>query len=180
VRTLGAVKREYTELLRRADGIFIEELRAAGWYDKTSQAFAVFLPVKSVGVMGGGRTYDYVVALRAVVTSDLMTAHCHGGDSGCGCAPVGAVASRCCIGRPAPLPRQAPGEFFIFTRSSRPDERDPARADQPLGLEAPELRYAVPDVGGPEQAAARILESDRALHSVRRPGIDPCPESPVR
>ncbi|MEW6120837.1 MAG: glutamine-hydrolyzing GMP synthase [Pseudomonadota bacterium] len=75
VRILGEVKREYADLLRRADAIFIEELRAAGWYDKTSQAFAVFLPVKSVGVMGDGRTYDYVVALRAVVTSDFMTAH---------------------------------------------------------------------------------------------------------
>ncbi|OYY80212.1 MAG: GMP synthase (glutamine-hydrolyzing), partial [Hydrogenophilales bacterium 16-62-9] len=75
VRILGEVKREYAELLRRADAIFIEELRASGWYEKTSQAFAVFLPVKSVGVMGDGRTYDYVVALRAVVTSDFMTAH---------------------------------------------------------------------------------------------------------
>ncbi len=75
VRILGEVKKEYADLLRRADAIFIEELRNAGWYEKTSQAFAVFLPVKSVGVMGDGRTYDYVVALRAVVTSDFMTAH---------------------------------------------------------------------------------------------------------
>ena len=75
VRILGEVKAEFAELLRRADAIFIDELRAAGWYEKTSQAFAVFLPVKSVGVMGDGRTYDYVVALRAVVTSDFMTAH---------------------------------------------------------------------------------------------------------
>ena len=75
VRILGEVKREYADLLRRADAIFIEELRASGWYEKTSQAFAVFLPVKSVGVMGDGRTYEYVVALRAVVTSDFMTAH---------------------------------------------------------------------------------------------------------
>ncbi|MEW5882532.1 MAG: glutamine-hydrolyzing GMP synthase, partial [Pseudomonadota bacterium] len=75
VRILGEVKKEYAELLRRADAIFIEELRASGWYDKTSQAFAVFLPVKSVGVMGDGRTYDWVVALRAVQTSDFMTAH---------------------------------------------------------------------------------------------------------
>ncbi|MDR2451551.1 MAG: GMP synthase (glutamine-hydrolyzing), partial [Candidatus Accumulibacter sp.] len=75
VRILGEVRREYAELLRRADAIFIEELRAAGWYDKVSQAFAVFLPVKSVGVMGDGRTYDYVVALRAVQTRDFMTAH---------------------------------------------------------------------------------------------------------
>lgn len=75
VRILGEVKREYADLLRRADAIFIEELRASGWYEKTSQAFAVFLPVKSVGVMGDGRTYDYVVALRAVVTTDFMTAH---------------------------------------------------------------------------------------------------------
>ncbi len=74
VRILGEVKPEYADLLRRADAIFIEELRAAGWYDKVSQAFAVFLPVKSVGVMGDGRTYDYVVALRAVETSDFMTA----------------------------------------------------------------------------------------------------------
>jgi GMP synthase (glutamine-hydrolysing) len=75
VRILGEVKHEYAELLRRADAIFIEELRASGWYEKTSQAFAVFLPVKSVGVMGDGRTYDYVVALRAVKTEDFMTAH---------------------------------------------------------------------------------------------------------
>jgi GMP synthase (glutamine-hydrolysing) len=75
VRILGEVRREHADLLRRADAIFIEELRASGWYDKTSQAFAVFLPVKSVGVMGDGRTYDYVVALRAVQTQDFMTAH---------------------------------------------------------------------------------------------------------
>jgi GMP synthase (glutamine-hydrolysing) len=75
VRILGEIKREYADLLRRADAIFIEELRAAGWYDKVAQAFAVFLPVKSVGVMGDGRTYEYVVALRAVQTSDFMTAH---------------------------------------------------------------------------------------------------------
>ena len=81
VRILGEVKREYADLLRQADAIFIEELRnttdesGKSWYDLTSQAFAVFLPVKSVGVMGDGRTYDYVVALRAVITSDFMTAH---------------------------------------------------------------------------------------------------------
>ena len=94
VRILGEVKMEYADLLRRADAIFIEELRntaiplpqelAEGspvghfhknWYDATSQAFAVFLPVKSVGVMGDGRTYEYVVALRAVQTQDFMTAH---------------------------------------------------------------------------------------------------------
>ncbi len=75
VRILGEVKRDYADLLRRADAIFIDELRAAGWYEKTSQAFAVFLPVKSVGVMGDGRTYEYVVALRAVETQDFMTAH---------------------------------------------------------------------------------------------------------
>jgi GMP synthase (glutamine-hydrolysing) len=81
VRILGEVKQEYADLLRRADAIFIEELRAwkddttgKNWYELTSQAFAVFLPVKSVGVMGDGRTYDYVVALRAVQTSDFMTA----------------------------------------------------------------------------------------------------------
>src|SRR5574338_433678 len=75
VRILGEVKKEYADLLRHADAIFIDELRAADWYDKTSQAFAVFLPVKSVGVMGDGRTYEYVVALRAVETEDFMTAH---------------------------------------------------------------------------------------------------------
>ncbi len=75
VRILGEVKREYADLLRRADAIFIDELRAADWYDKTSQAFAVFLPVRSVGVMGDGRTYENVVALRAVQTQDFMTAH---------------------------------------------------------------------------------------------------------
>jgi len=81
VRILGEVKKAYAELLREADAIFIEELRSTlephsgkSWYDLTSQAFAVFLPVKSVGVMGDGRTYDYVVALRAVQTSDFMTA----------------------------------------------------------------------------------------------------------
>jgi len=75
VRILGEVQKESTELLQRADAIFIEELRASGWYDKTSQAFVVFLPVKSVGVMGDGRTYEWVVSLRAVVTQDFMTAH---------------------------------------------------------------------------------------------------------
>ncbi len=75
VRILGEVKREYTEILRQADAIFIDELRASDWYDKTSQAFAVFLPVRSVGVMGDGRTYEFVVALRAVQTQDFMTAH---------------------------------------------------------------------------------------------------------
>ena len=81
VRILGEVKKEYADLLRRADAIFIEELRnfkdaetGKTWYDLTSQAFVVFLPVKSVGVMGDGRTYEYVVALRAVQTSDFMTA----------------------------------------------------------------------------------------------------------
>jgi GMP synthase (glutamine-hydrolysing) len=81
VRILGEVKQEFADLLRRADAIFIEELRnfkdansGKNWYDLTSQAFTVFLPVKSVGVMGDGRTYEYVVALRAVQTSDFMTA----------------------------------------------------------------------------------------------------------
>ncbi len=82
VRILGEVRQDFAELLRRADAIFIEELRntvdettGKNWYDLTSQAFAVFLPVKSVGVMGDGRTYEYVVALRAVQTQDFMTAH---------------------------------------------------------------------------------------------------------
>jgi len=75
VRILGEVKAEYADLLRRADAIFVDELRASGWYDKTAQAFAVFIPVKSVGVMGDGRTYEHVVALRAVQTQDFMTAH---------------------------------------------------------------------------------------------------------
>jgi GMP synthase (glutamine-hydrolysing) len=82
VRILGEVKKDLADLLRRADAIFIEELRSTideasgkSWYDLTSQAFAVFLPVKSVGVMGDGRTYEYVVALRAVQTQDFMTAH---------------------------------------------------------------------------------------------------------
>jgi GMP synthase (glutamine-hydrolysing) len=81
VRILGEVKKEYADLLRRADAIFMEELNAAvdengkSWYEKTSQAFVVFLPVKSVGVMGDGRTYEWVVALRAVQTQDFMTAH---------------------------------------------------------------------------------------------------------
>ncbi|PJK14968.1 glutamine-hydrolyzing GMP synthase [Lysobacteraceae bacterium NML07-0707] len=81
VRILGEIKKEYADLLRQADAIFIEELRSTiepnsgkSWYELTSQAFTVFLPVKSVGVMGDGRTYDYVVALRAVQTSDFMTA----------------------------------------------------------------------------------------------------------
>lgn len=74
VRILGEVKKEYADILRQADAIYIEELYAKGHYDKISQAFAVFLPVKSVGVMGDGRTYEYVVALRAVETKDFMTA----------------------------------------------------------------------------------------------------------
>lgn len=74
VRILGEVKLEYANLLREADAIFLEELKKSGWYDKTSQAFSIFLPVKSVGVMGDGRTYEYVVALRSVETTDFMTA----------------------------------------------------------------------------------------------------------
>jgi GMP synthase (glutamine-hydrolysing) len=74
VRILGEVRPEYADLLRRADAIFIDELHASGWYERTSQAFAVFLPVRSVGVMGDGRTYEWVVALRAVQTQDFMTA----------------------------------------------------------------------------------------------------------
>ncbi|TCP89762.1 GMP synthase (glutamine-hydrolysing) [Cricetibacter osteomyelitidis] len=75
VRVLGEVKKEYCDLLRRADAIFIEELYKSDWYYKVSQAFTVFLPVKSVGVMGDGRKYDWVVSLRAVETIDFMTAH---------------------------------------------------------------------------------------------------------
>jgi len=81
VRILGEVTRGHADLLRAADAIFIDELRIArdasgtSWYDLTAQAFAVFLPVRSVGVMGDGRTYEHVVALRAVQTTDFMTAH---------------------------------------------------------------------------------------------------------
>lgn len=75
VRILAEVKKEYADILRQADAIFIEELYAAQLYQKVSQAFAVFLPVKSVGVMGDGRKYDYVICLRAVETVDFMTAH---------------------------------------------------------------------------------------------------------
>ena len=75
VRILGEVKQEYADILRQADAIFIDELRAANLYQRVSQAFAVFLPVKSVGVMGDGRQYGYVIALRAVETIDFMTAH---------------------------------------------------------------------------------------------------------
>ena len=75
VRILGEVKKEYADLLRAADAIFIEELIANDLYKKVSQAFSVFLPVRSVGVMGDGRKYDYVIALRAVETSDFMTAN---------------------------------------------------------------------------------------------------------
>ena len=75
VRILGAITRERANMLRRADAIFIEELRRAGWYDQVAQAFAVFLPLRSVGVMGDGRTYEHAVALRAVQTTDFMTAH---------------------------------------------------------------------------------------------------------
>jgi GMP synthase (glutamine-hydrolysing) len=74
VRILGEVKKEYADILREADAIFIEELHNAGWYHKTSQAFAVFLPIKSVGVVGDARRYEWVIALRAVETIDFMTA----------------------------------------------------------------------------------------------------------
>ncbi len=74
VRILGEIRKEYVGLLQRADDIFISELKSSGWYDKTAQAFTVFLPVKAVGVMGDGRTYENVVALRAVQTTDFMTA----------------------------------------------------------------------------------------------------------
>ena len=75
VRILGEVKKEYADTLREADAIFMEELENSGYYDKVSQAFAVFLPVKSVGVTGDGRRYEYVIALRAVETVDFMTAN---------------------------------------------------------------------------------------------------------
>jgi GMP synthase (glutamine-hydrolysing) len=75
VRILGQVTREYADVLRLADAIFIDELRASGWYDRVAQAFVVFLPLRSVGVMGDGRTYEHAVALRAVQTTDFMTAH---------------------------------------------------------------------------------------------------------
>jgi GMP synthase (glutamine-hydrolysing) len=75
VRVLGEVRKEYLDLVRGADAIFMEELRHHDLYDRTSQAFAVFLPVRSVGVMGDGRRYDFVIALRAVETVDFMTAH---------------------------------------------------------------------------------------------------------
>ena len=74
MRILGEVRREYADLLRRADAIFIDELRGRELYDKVSQAFAVFLPVKSVGVKGDARVYEYVIALRAVESIDFMTA----------------------------------------------------------------------------------------------------------
>ena len=74
VRILGEVTREYADLLRQADAIYLEELRAADLYDKVNQAFAVFLPVRSVGVVGDARRYEYVIALRAVETLDFMTA----------------------------------------------------------------------------------------------------------
>ena len=74
VRILGEVRFDFAEILRHADAIFIEELKKSGWYSRVSQAFAVFLPVRSVGVMGDGRTYEHVVALRAVQTTDFMTA----------------------------------------------------------------------------------------------------------
>ncbi len=76
VRILGEVKKEYADILREADAIFIEELYASGWYHKTSQAFAVFLPIKSVGVVGDARRYEWVIALRAVETIDFMTSRC--------------------------------------------------------------------------------------------------------
>ena len=74
VRVLGEVRREYLDVLRRADAVFLEELRRAGWYDRVSQAFAVYLPVASVGVVGDARRYEHVIALRAVETTDFMTA----------------------------------------------------------------------------------------------------------
>ena len=74
MRILGEVTEEYADIVREADAVFIEELQDTGWYEKTSQAFAVFLPVKSVGVVGDKRQYGFVVALRAVNTTDFMTA----------------------------------------------------------------------------------------------------------
>jgi GMP synthase (glutamine-hydrolysing) len=75
VRIMGEIKEKFIDLLQKSDAIFIDELKNSGYYDKVAQAFAVFLPVKSVGVMGDGRTYDYVVALRSVETTDFMTAN---------------------------------------------------------------------------------------------------------
>jgi GMP synthase (glutamine-hydrolysing) len=75
VRILGEVKKTYADILRNADAIFIDELHKSGWYEKVSQAFSVFLPVKSVGVVGDARQYEYVISLRAVQTIDFMTAH---------------------------------------------------------------------------------------------------------
>jgi len=86
VRILGEVKREYADILRQADAIFIDELRRADWYDKVSQAFAVFLPVRSVGVMGDARTYEYVIALRAVQTPGLHDGSL-GGTAACALGP---------------------------------------------------------------------------------------------
>ena len=74
VRILGEIKKEYADILRQADAIFMQELEKSGWYDKTAQAFAVFQPIKSVGVVGDGRRYAWVIALRAVETVDFMTA----------------------------------------------------------------------------------------------------------
>ena len=74
VRILGEIKKEYADILRMADDIFMQELRASGWYDKTAQAFAVFCPIKSVGVVGDARRYAWVISLRAVETVDFMTA----------------------------------------------------------------------------------------------------------
>jgi GMP synthase (glutamine-hydrolysing) len=76
VRILGEVKREYADILREKDAMFIEELRSSDWYDRMAQAFAVFLLVKFVGVMGDARTYEFAVAQRAVQTTDFMTAQC--------------------------------------------------------------------------------------------------------
>ena len=111
VRILGEVKKDYADLLRLADAIFIEELYKHDLYDKVSQAFAVFLPVKSVGVMGDGRRYDYVVALRAVETIDFMT------------RPLGAFALRLSRFGVAPDYQRSRGDFKGYLRYFRKTAR---------------------------------------------------------
>ena len=137
VRILGEVTREHADLLRRADAIFIDELRRArdadgkSWYDKTAQAFAVFLPVRSVGVMGDGRTYEHAVALRAVQTTDFMTAHW---------APLPLRAARADLATASPTKCAASTASSTTSRASRrrrssgsssPNGRAPRRSPGP-------------------------------------------------